>query len=165
MKTSRIFLLIVSLLGNSLIAQEKKVMVFGVFDLLHPGHLSFFQQAKIYGDSLIVVVTRDEMVLKLKKKHPVDSEAKRLANVQKIPGIHKAILGDKELGTYAVIKEHKPDIICLGYDQHGLANHLEHVIKTGIIPFIIRQTMQPFEPDIYHTSLLRDQIHRQKEEV
>ncbi|MBI2582387.1 adenylyltransferase/cytidyltransferase family protein, partial [Candidatus Woesearchaeota archaeon] len=30
----------------------KKVMCFGTFDLLHLGHLNYFQQAKKYGDYL-----------------------------------------------------------------------------------------------------------------
>jgi len=34
----------------------KKVMCFGAFDGLHPGHLDFFRQAKRYGDFLIVSV-------------------------------------------------------------------------------------------------------------
>ena len=35
----------------------KKVIVFGSFDYIHPGHLNFFEQAKSYGDYLIVVAT------------------------------------------------------------------------------------------------------------
>jgi FAD synthetase len=169
MKNTCIFILTV-VVGISLSislckAEEKIVMVFGVFDLLHPGHISFLTQAQKYGSKLIAVVTRDEMVLKLKKRCPLDCEEKRLSNVQKVPGVHKAVLGDKELGSYAVIKEHKPDVICLGYDQYGLANHLEHVMKIGTIPVIPRYTTQPFEPETYHTSLLRKNLNSQKAEL
>ena len=42
-------------------------MAFGTFDLLHPGHEHFLKQAKRYGD-LIVVIARDNTVLKVKGK-------------------------------------------------------------------------------------------------
>ena len=34
--------------------KAKKVMLFGTFDLIHSGHLSLFNQAKEYGQKLIV---------------------------------------------------------------------------------------------------------------
>ncbi|HLC71304.1 MAG TPA: adenylyltransferase/cytidyltransferase family protein, partial [Candidatus Nanoarchaeia archaeon] len=37
----------------------KTVMCFGTFDILHPGHLHYLQQAKKYGDYLMVVIARD----------------------------------------------------------------------------------------------------------
>jgi len=40
--------------------KKKKVMVFGTFDIFHPGHRSFLNQAKKYGNYLIVVVARDK---------------------------------------------------------------------------------------------------------
>ena len=38
----------------------KLVMCAGTFDIVHPGHLYFFSEAKKLGDKLIVVVARDE---------------------------------------------------------------------------------------------------------
>jgi FAD synthetase len=92
----------------------KTVLVFGTFDILHKGHLSYFNQARKYGDYLIAIVARDKTVLKIKGKLPRDNELKRLKKVQK--EVDKAVLGfiyDK----YKVIKKFKPDVICLGYDQ------------------------------------------------
>ena len=42
----------------------KKVMTFGSFDVLHKGHEHYLKEAKSYGDYLIVVVARDENILK-----------------------------------------------------------------------------------------------------
>ena len=47
-----------------------KVMVFGTFDGLHPGHLSYFKQARKYGDYLIAIVALDENVLQFKGHRP-----------------------------------------------------------------------------------------------
>ena len=45
--------------------EGKKVMVFGVFDRLHPGHLSFLEQASKHGN-VVAVITRDDVVKALK---------------------------------------------------------------------------------------------------
>ncbi|HEY4500387.1 MAG TPA: adenylyltransferase/cytidyltransferase family protein, partial [Candidatus Paceibacterota bacterium] len=44
----------------------KRVMVFGTFDILHPGHLYFLRAAKKLGDYLIVSLARDVNVRKIK---------------------------------------------------------------------------------------------------
>jgi len=44
----------------------KTVMTFGTFDIVHPGHIHFLQQAKTYGDRLITIVARDMNVQKFK---------------------------------------------------------------------------------------------------
>ena len=42
----------------------KKVMVFGTFDIIHPGHIHLLKEAKEYGDFLIAVIGRDATVCK-----------------------------------------------------------------------------------------------------
>jgi len=42
--------------------RKRIVLCHGVFDLLHLGHIKYFQEAKSYGDVLIVTVTSDEYV-------------------------------------------------------------------------------------------------------
>ncbi|MBU0625913.1 adenylyltransferase/cytidyltransferase family protein [Patescibacteria group bacterium] len=46
--------------------KKKKVMLFGTFDILHPGHEYVFSQAKNYGDCVMVVLARDVTVKKVK---------------------------------------------------------------------------------------------------
>ena len=41
---------------------ERVVQCHGVFDLLHPGHVSHLQEAKALGDRLVVSVTEDGCV-------------------------------------------------------------------------------------------------------
>ncbi len=99
--------------------QKKRVLVFGTFDFLHPGHLWFFKQAKKYGDELVVVVTRDTRA-KTNNKKPFFNETNRLALVQSVSLVNQAVLGDSA-GHWTMIKKFKPDVICLGYDQ--VLNH------------------------------------------
>ena len=94
----------------------RKVMVFGAFDGLHPGHLDFFKQAKKYGDFLIVSVGTDENVKTIKGKTPLFNQKERLALIASVVLVDKSVLG-AERDFYEEIRKHKPHIICLGYDQ------------------------------------------------
>lgn len=134
--------------------RAKKVMVFGVFDRLHPGHISFLAQAAAMGDELIVVLARDASVRNLKNKTPYHSEYERVQAVQKVSGVTFALLGDEKLGSYEVIQTHKPDVICLGYDQHGLAKDLKRYMQEGELASISLINLEAHKPDVFHTSLL-----------
>lgn len=50
-----------------------RVMATGVFDLIHPGHISYLEQAKALGDELIVIVACDKTV-RSKKHEPITPE-------------------------------------------------------------------------------------------
>lgn len=91
-------------------------MCFGAFDGLHPGHLDFFKQARKFGDYLIVSVGTDRNVEKIKGKRPLFSEYERLELISKLKMVDKAIMGAQH-DYFAQVKELKPDVICLGYDQ------------------------------------------------
>lgn len=96
----------------------KKVMVFGAFDGLHPGHLDFFKQAKKYGDYLIVSVGTDKNVEKIKGKKPLFSQKERLTLVKNLKIVNKVVLGTERDDFFEHhIKNYAPDAICLGYDQ------------------------------------------------
>lgn len=131
----------------------KKVMVFGTFDKLHPGHLYLFREAKRFGDFLIAVVARDETVKKVKGKMPGKNERKRLENLKTISQINKVVLGNLT-DQYLVIEDYNPDFICLGYDQHSfITENLKNEIeKRKLKAKIIR--LRSYKPDIYKSSKL-----------
>lgn len=133
--------------------RPKKIMVFGVFDRLHPGHLSFLRQAKKYGEKLIVVVARDSAVFKLKQKRPIQSEKSRMQNLRKLPFVTSVILGDKTQGSYGVIKKCKPDAIAFGYDQKRLAADLEKCKQVGFLSRIKVIRLRAYHPKKFHSSL------------
>lgn len=131
----------------------KKVMVFGTFDILHPGHLNFFKQAKKYGDYLIVVIGRDETVKKIKGRTPKHNENKRVRQVEKIGLANKVAPGYLK-DPYRIIQEYKPDVICLGYDQNFFAGGLSQALKKiKLKTRIVR--LKPYKPHLYKTSKLR----------
>ncbi|MDI6917317.1 MAG: FAD synthase [Thermoplasmatales archaeon] len=103
-----------------------RVMASGVFDILHPGHIYYLQEAKKLGDELVVVVAKDSTV-RQQKHEPITSEDMRLAMVKALKPVDKAVLG-YENDRYRIVEELKPDIIAVGYDQ----NHDEEKIKNDL---------------------------------
>ncbi len=131
----------------------KKVLAFGTFDILHPGHLKYLRDAKRLGDSLTVVVARDRNAFMVKKRKPDMHEDERLKNILSLPMVDDAILGHIK-DAYKVIEEEKPDIIALGYDQAGFAERLEEELgKRKVASKIVR--LKPYKRKIYKSSLLR----------
>lgn len=90
--------------------------MFGVFDLLHPGHLYFLREAKKYGDHLTVVITRDARVLHEKGHTPKLNERERVEMVSALRDVDNVALGDK-VGEWKILRKLKPNVICIGYDQ------------------------------------------------
>ena len=134
--------------------KKKKVLVFGTFDILHPGHLQLFKDAKKYGDHLTVVVSRNATVKKVKGALPRYDEADRLEHVKAIDIVDEVMLGS--LGDkYEMIQEINPDIICLGYDQYSFTEKLSKKLKEmNINPKIVR--LQPYKEDKYKSSKLKE---------
>jgi len=106
-------------------------MVFGTFDILHPGHQWFLHNASRFGDKLIAVVSRDSFVRNWKGKSALKDEETRIHELELSGMVDEAVLSDPEIRTYEIVKELQPDIICLGHDQKALLNDLKKwLLKT-----------------------------------
>jgi FAD synthetase len=103
-----------------------KVMASGVFDILHPGHLHFLEEAKKLGDELVVVVATDKTV-RARKHEPMTPQDMRLRMIAALRPVDQAVLGH-DGDMFRIVEELKPDIIALGFDQH----HREDEIKTEL---------------------------------
>ncbi len=134
---------------------SKKILIFGVFDGIHEGHLSFIAEAKKLGDHLVAIVARDSVVEKLKGKIPCETEVERIENLLKVPEIDLVLLGDAELGTYNVLKEVRPDIIFLGYDQKDLEKDLNKKIKSGYLEKMEIVGGTPHKEEEMHSSIIK----------
>lgn len=141
--------------------KAQRVLVFGTFDLLHPGHLSFLRQARDLARELYVVVARDKNSEKLKGRRPVQNEDLRLNALAKLPFVTKAMLGQAELNhRYQLVSETNPNIIALGYDQFLLTTTLEKdLLSLGLDIKLIR--LKPYKADRYKSSILRQGLRVQ----
>lgn len=135
---------------------QKKILIFGVFDGIHEGHISFIKEAREKGDQLVAIVARDIIVEKIKGKKPKNNEVERINNLLEVPEVDLVLLGDLETGTYHVLKEVKPDIVFLGYDQDGLMKDLKEKIKSGFLSNIKLLKGSPYKPETFHSSLLNE---------
>jgi len=134
--------------------EKTRIMIFGTFDIVHPGHEHFFKQARGLATNpfLIVSVARDQNVLRIKGNLPRNSEKKRKAALAKLAYIDKVVLSGIKKHLPHIIKE-KPDIIALGYDQTNYTKNLKRDLAQAGLKVSIRR-LKPHKPHQYKTSLL-----------
>lgn len=106
---------------------KKLVLCHGVFDILHYGHLKHFEQAKTYGDILVVSVTPDKFVNKGPSR-PAFNESVRLEMLSSLEIVDFVYLNNGP-SSVNVIKEFKPDIYCKGPDYKDHTKDLTNNIK------------------------------------
>jgi FAD synthetase len=117
----------------------KVVLVGGVFDLIHPGHIHTLKAAKAQGDVLVVVVAKTSTAIKLKKDRKIYHDEKlRRELVSSLSFVDLAVIG-KEGTLYDTVEYVKPDIIALGYDQaHSEKDISENCQKRNLHLRVIR---------------------------
>lgn len=114
-----------------------KVMASGVFDILHPGHLHFLEEARKLGDELVVVVATDNTV-RQRKHEPITPQDMRLKMIAALRTVDKAVLGH-DGDMFKIVEEMKPDIIALGFDQAYAEEELQgELTKRGLHVKLVR---------------------------
>jgi len=101
--------------------KEGKTVVFtnGCFDILHVGHVKYLQEAKSYGDVLIVGLNSDSSVRELKgPTRPVNPEADRAYILAALEAVDYVVLFSDDT-PYELIKSVAPDILVKGGDYEG----------------------------------------------
>ena len=126
----------------------------GVFDLLHLGHLRFLEESKRKGgprSKLVVVIARDKTVFRRKGQGPVIPESQRRELVAALRVVDQAILGREEIDLLGILKEVKPDIVCVGYDQDEIRAAVTRLIRKQRLPIrVIR--VRRFGPRGFNSS-------------
>ncbi len=98
-------------------AGQKVVFTNGCFDLLHPGHVAYLEQARSLGNALIVGVNTDASVLRLSKGpgRPVTPEADRARVLAALACVDRVVLFGEDT-PLALITLLKPDVLVKGGD-------------------------------------------------
>ncbi|MCB0824150.1 MAG: adenylyltransferase/cytidyltransferase family protein [Bacteroidales bacterium] len=96
---------------------KKKVFVSGCFDLLHSGHVAFFEEASSHGD-LYVGLGSDRTIYRLKNRKTVNREEERLYMVKSLKFVKDAWVnsGSGTMDFLEEVKTLKPDILFLNED-------------------------------------------------
>jgi len=97
----------------------KKVFVSGCYDMLHSGHVAFFEEASEYGD-LYVGIGSDKTINTLKARKTVNSDAERLYMVKALKVVKDAWInkGGGLLDFLEEFKDLQPDIFFVNADGH-----------------------------------------------
>jgi D-beta-D-heptose 7-phosphate kinase/D-beta-D-heptose 1-phosphate adenosyltransferase len=94
----------------------KVVFTNGVFDLLHPGHVRYLQDARALGDALIVGVNSDRSVRSIKgPTRPINPERERAEVLLALTCVDAAVVFDQDT-PHAIITRVQPDILVKGAD-------------------------------------------------
>lgn len=96
---------------------KKKVFVSGCYDMLHSGHVAFFEEAAKYGD-LYVGIGSDKTIQELKARKTINTEAERLYMVKSLKAVKDAWVnsGSGLLDFEKEVRELKPDIFFVNSD-------------------------------------------------
>jgi len=126
---------------------KKIVLAGGVFDIIHPGHIHTLNAAKALGGVLVVAVATDKTAKKMKKRTPLHNQELRRELVSCLSMVDKAIVGHED-DIFQTVKEVKPNIIVLGYDQV----HQEKFISDGCKRINLNVEIVRLESPVPHLS-------------
>lgn len=115
---------------------KKKVFVSGCYDMLHSGHVAFFEEAAQYGD-LYVGIGSDKTINELKARKTINSDAERLYMVKALKVVKDAWVnrGSGLLDFLEELDELKPDIFFVNTDGHTPAK--ETLCKERGIEYVV----------------------------
>ena len=101
--------------------REKEIvgMVAGNFDLMHPGYIYTFEEAKKHCDKFLVFLQEDPSATRYTKYKPVVPLYERYKILMSIQYIDEVYIYQTEEELYNLIKLFKPDIRILGEDYLG----------------------------------------------
>ena len=139
---------------------QGKLAVFtnGCFDLLHPGHVAYLEQARSLGDALVVGVNTDASVKRLHKSpgRPVTPEGDRARVLAALACVDRVVLFTEDT-PLKLISALKPDVLVKGGDYQ-----LDEIVgREVVLARGGRVIALPFVPG-YSTSALLQRIRSQK---
>lgn len=138
--------------------EQTTVIAQGTFDILHPGHLYYLEEAAAMGDRLHVIVARRDNVTH--KEKPILPDRQRRQMVAALSVVSRAHLGHEE-DIFVPIEEIDPDVIVLGYDQHHEEDGIRAALdERGIDCAVERASAREprFEDELLSTGAIIDRI-------
>ena len=96
--------------------RQRVVFTNGVFDILHPGHLRYLQQARALGDVLVVGLNSDASVRRTKgPDRPINSQDERAEMLGALDCVDAVVIFDEDTPA-DIIRAVQPDVLVKGAD-------------------------------------------------
>jgi FAD synthetase len=137
----------------------KIVLTTGVFDIIHPGHIRFLEEAKRLAGKdgrLIVIVACDSVVRESKGRSPMFRARDRALMISRLKPVDAVYVGRRgrlEKNISWFLKRIRPDILVFGYDQESvMKSTLKVMDELGLRIRIVR--MRKFY-DISSSKIIR----------
>lgn len=137
---------------------KKKVFVSGCYDMLHSGHVAFFEEASMHGD-LYVGIGSDKTVYELKSRKTVNNEQERLYMIKALRMVRDAWInsGSGILDFEPELVLLKPDIFFVNSDGHS--DIKEQLCRKLQIEYIVSKRVPHEGLPVRSTTALREECH------
>ncbi len=124
-------------------------LTWGAFDIFHIGHLNLLKNAKNKCDILIVCVSDDEYIKKVKEYEPFASLEDRLKAIRNIEFVDCVDIQSLKFTKEEAIKKYKPDVLFVGddwtsktYKGEGLGVSVAYLPHTKGISSTLKQAIK-----------------------
>jgi len=91
-------------------------LTFGVFDMIHSGHVNLLQNAKKQCKKLIVCVSSDEYVRKVKNHEPIIPLKERIKVVEALKYVDEVAIQTLTFGKKEAVAKFQPNVLFVGDD-------------------------------------------------
>ena len=134
----------------------KKVFVSGCYDMLHSGHVAFFEEAATLGD-LYVGIGSDKTIKELKARKTINNDQERLCMVKALKTVKDAWInqGSGIIDFLEEIKQLKPDIFFVNTDGHSSVK--EELCKELGIDYVVSKRVPHGNLPSRSTTALREE--------
>lgn len=134
----------------------KKVFVSGCYDMLHSGHVAFFEEAAKLGD-LYVGIGSDKTINSLKARKTFNNEQERLYMVKSLKAVKDAWVnsGSGLLDFLNELKTLRPDIFFVNSDGHSALK--EQVCQELGIEYVVSKRVPHGDLPARSTTALREE--------
>ena len=140
----------------------RKVLVTGCYDLLHSGHIEFFEQASGYGD-LYVGIGSDATILEYKHHKPMFPEQERLFMVKAVRYVKDAFINEGRgvIDFLPTMDKVKPDVFIV--NSEGGSEEKRRICEERGIEYVVLQRTPHEGLEARSSSGLKSALDSQKE--
>jgi len=112
----------------------KRVITYGTYDILHPGHINLLKRAKALGDELIVMVSTDEFNQQVKKKENYYDYDERKFVLESLKYVDAVYPEENWEQKETDIDKYEIDIFVMGDNWEGKFDYLKEKCEVVYLP-------------------------------